>query len=65
VAANAGAAGAVAKPVNADAGGEEKGRAAPTAKDMGGTTSPKQGPAPKPVTAQATGVNTKTPFPKA
>jgi hypothetical protein len=65
VAANAGARGAVAKPVNSDASGEEKGRTAPTAKDMGGTTSPKQGPAPKPVTAQAAGVNTKTPFPKA
>jgi hypothetical protein len=65
VAANAGAKGAVAKPVNSDAGGEEKGRTAPTAQDMGGTTSPKQAPAPKPVTAQASGVNTKTPFPKA
>jgi hypothetical protein len=65
VAANSGAKGAVAKPVNSDAGGEEKGRAAPTAKDMGGTTAPKQAPAPKPVTAQASGVNTKTPFPKA
>jgi hypothetical protein len=65
VAANAGARGAVAKPVNPDAGGEEKGRTAPTAKDMGGTTSPKQGPATKPVTAQAAGVNTRTPFPKA
>ena len=65
VAANAGAKGAVAKPVNSDAGGEEKGRTAPTAQDMGGTTSPKQAPAPKPVTAQAAGVNTKTPFPKA
>jgi hypothetical protein len=65
VAANAGAKGAVAKPVNPDAGGEEKGRTAPTAKDMGGTTSPKQGPATKPVTAQAAGVNTRTPFPKA
>ncbi len=65
VAANAGARGAVAKPVNPDAGGEEKGRPAPTAKDMGGTSSPKQGPATKPVTAQASGVNTRTPFPKA
>jgi hypothetical protein len=65
VAANSGAKGAVAKPVNSDASGEEKGRTAPTAKDMGGTTAPKQAPAPKPVTAQATGVNTKTPFPKA
>ena len=64
VAANAGAAGAVAKPVSTT-GAEAKGRTAPTAKDMGGTTSPKQGPAPKPVTAQASGVNTKTPFPKA
>jgi hypothetical protein len=64
VAANAGAAGAVAKPVSTT-GAEAKGRPAPTAKDMGGTTSPKQGPAPKPVTAQASGVNTKTPFPKA
>jgi len=64
VAANSGAKGAVAKPVNADAGGEEKGRTAPQAKDMGGTTSPKQGPATKPHLAQATGVNTKTPFPK-
>jgi hypothetical protein len=64
VAANAGAAGAVAKPVSTT-GAEAKGRPAPTAKDMGGTTSPKQGPAPKPVTSQASGVNTKTPFPKA
>jgi hypothetical protein len=64
VAANSGAVGAAAKPVNMDTGGEEKGRPAPTAKDMGGTTSPKQGPATKPHLAQATGVNTKTPFPK-
>jgi hypothetical protein len=64
VAANAGVAGAVAKPVTTT-GAEAKGRPAPTAKDMGGTTSPKQGPATKPVTAQATGVNTRTPFPKA
>ena len=64
VAANSGAVGAAAKPVNVDTGGEEKGRPAPTAKDMGGTTSPKQGPATKPHLAQATGVNTKTPFPK-
>ena len=52
VAANAGAKGPVGgtvKPV-AVTGGEAKGRPAPTAKDMGGTTSPKQGPAPKPVT---------------
>ena len=64
VAANSGAKGAVAKPVDMEDGGEEKGRAAPTAKDMGGTTSPKQGPATKPVTTQAAGVNTRTPFPK-
>jgi hypothetical protein len=64
VAANSGATGAVAKPVSTT-GAEAKGRPAPTAKDMGGTTSPKQGPATKPVTAQASGVNTKTPFPKA
>jgi hypothetical protein len=64
VAANAGAAGAVAKPVSTT-GAEAKGRPAPAAKDMGGTTSPKQGPATKPVTAQASGVNTRTPFPKA
>jgi hypothetical protein len=63
VAANSGAAGMAAKPVHAT-GTEAKGRPAPQAKDMGGTTSPKQGPAPKPVTTQATGVNTKTPFPK-
>ncbi|CAB4138056.1 hypothetical protein UFOVP328_249 [uncultured Caudovirales phage] len=63
VAANAGAAGAVAKPVSTT-GAEAKGRPAPTAKDMGGTTAPKQSAAPKPVTTQAAGVNTKTPFPK-
>jgi len=66
VAANAGAKGPIGntvKPVSVT-GGEAKGRPAPTAKDLGGTTSPKQGPAPKPVTTQAAGVNTKTPFPK-
>jgi hypothetical protein len=62
VAANSGAKGMDGKPVNVDAGGEEKGRPAPTAKDMGGTTSPKQGPAPKPHLAQASGVNTKSPY---
>lgn len=45
---NAGAKGAEAKP--AMSSGEEKGRAAPSAQDMGGTTSPDQKPAPKPVT---------------
>jgi hypothetical protein len=64
VAANSGAAGMASKPVHMT-GTEAKGRPAPTAKDMGGTTSPKQGPATKPVTAQASGVNTRTPFPKA
>jgi hypothetical protein len=61
---NSGAKGAVARPVDPDTGGEEKGRPAPSAKDMGMTTSPKQGPATKPHLAQATGVNTRTPFPK-
>jgi len=64
VAANAGAKGAMAEPVKMT-GDVAHGRPAPSAKDMGGTTSPKQGPAPKPVTTQAAGVNTKTPFPKA
>jgi hypothetical protein len=72
VAANSGAVGAAARPVNVDAGGEEKGRTAPQAKDMVGRVqnTPAQGSvkmdsAPKPVTAQASGVNTRTPFPKA
>ena len=66
VAANSGARGAVAKPVHA-AGGEEKGRAAPTAKDVGVTPTQDAGSkafktaAPKPVTTQAAGVNTKSP----
>ena len=67
VAANAGAKGPIGstvKPVSVT-GGEAKGRPAPTAKDMGGTTSPKQGPATKPVTTQASGVNTKSPVAKA
>ena len=59
VAANAGAKGAMAKPVAAGSA-EEKGRPAPSAKDMGGTTSPKQGPATKPHLAQATDVNNKS-----
>jgi len=59
VAANAGAKGAMAKPVSAGSA-EEKGRPAPSAKDMGGTTSPKQGPATKPHLAQATDVNNKS-----
>lgn len=70
VAANSGAKGAVAKPVNADAGGEEKGRTAPTAKDIMGDVqntpakaTVKQAPATKPHLAQAAGVNTKSPLP--
>lgn len=67
VAANAGAKGPIGnsvKPVT-PTGTEAKGRPAPTAKDLGGTTSPKQGPATKPVTSQASGVNTKSPVAKA
>jgi hypothetical protein len=71
VAANSGARGAVAKPVNPDAGGEEKGRTAPGTKDLisdfqnkAGAGMKDQKAAPKPVTAQASGVNTRTPFPK-
>lgn len=66
VAANAGAKGPIGntvKPVT-PTGTEAKGRPAPTAKDLGGTTSPKQGPATKPVTTQASGVNTKSPLAK-
>jgi hypothetical protein len=59
VAANSGARGAMAHPVKANGDGGN-GRPAPTAKDMGMTTSPKQSPAPKPHLAQATGVNTKS-----
>ena len=70
VAANAGAKGAVAKPVHAT-GTEAQGRPAPTAKDAIGKVgnTPAQGtqkptPATKPHLAQATGVNTKSPLPK-
>jgi hypothetical protein len=42
-------------------GDTAQGRSAPAAKDMGMTTSPAQGTAPKPVTTQAAGVNTKSP----
>ena len=66
VAANAGAKGPIGnsvKPVQSDTA-TEKGRPAPKAEDLGGTTSPKQGPATKAHTAQATGVNTKSPVPK-
>ena len=70
VANNSGAAGMQGKPVHAT-GGEEKGRPAPTAKDLIGDFQNKAGAgmkdqkaAPKPVTAQAAGVNARTPFPK-
>jgi len=61
VAANAGAKGAAANPVKASQG-QENGRPAPKAQDMGATTSPKQSPATKPTTSQASGVNTKSPL---
>jgi hypothetical protein len=57
---NSGAKGAEAKPVS-ETGGEEKGRTAPSAQDQGGTTQPDMKAAPKPTTAQASGVNTKSP----
>jgi len=57
---NSGAKGAEAKPVS-ETGSEEKGRTAPSAQDMGGTTQPDMKAAPKPTTAQASGVNTKSP----
>lgn len=69
VAANSGATGMAGKPVHAT-GGEEKGRTAPTAKDVGVTPTQDAGSkafktaAPKPVTSQAAGVNARTPFPK-
>jgi len=62
VAANSGARGALAKPVHTT-GETAQGRPAPSAKDMGSTTAPKQAPAPKPVTSQASGVNNKSPLP--
>ena len=68
--ANSGSKGSVAKPVNFDAGNNgEKGRPAPTAKDVDGASGFQNQPgknakalsaAPKPVTAQASGVNTKS-----
>ena len=59
VAFNSGAKGSMAKPVHAT-GGEEKGRPAPQAKDMGSTTEPNVKPATKPHLAQAAGVNNKS-----
>jgi hypothetical protein len=60
VAANSGAKGMQGSPVRMT-GDTAQGRPAPSVKDMGMTTSPKQGTAPKPVTTQAAGVNTKSP----
>jgi len=71
IAANSGARGAMAQPVKMT-GDTAQGRPAPTTKDLIGKVgnSPAQGTqdpkaAPKPVTSQAAGVNTRTPFPKA
>jgi hypothetical protein len=71
VAANSGARGAMAQPVKMT-GDTAQGRPAPTTKDLIGKVgnTPAQGTqdpkaAPKPVTTQAAGVNTRTPFPKA
>jgi hypothetical protein len=68
VAANSGARGMDGKPVMST-GADEKGRSAPTAKDMisdvqnaPAKSTVKQGPATKPHLAQATGVNTKSPY---
>ena len=60
VAANSGAKGMAARPVRTT-DGATAGRANPAVKDMGMTTSPAQGAAPKPVSTQAAGVNTKSP----
>ena len=68
--ANSGQKGMDSHPVDFDKGGDEKGRPAPTAKDVEGASSfqnvpgnqkgPKLSPAPKPVTSQAEGTNTKS-----
>ena len=70
VAANSGAVGAAAQPVKMT-GDVAQGRPAPSTKDLIGKvqntpaqSTVKQDPATKPHLAQATGVNTKTPFPK-
>ena len=66
--ANSGSKGSVAKPVNFDSS-SENGRSTPTAKDVDGSSAWQNQPgknakalssAPKPVTAQASGVNTKS-----
>jgi hypothetical protein len=71
VAANSGAAGMAAKPVHMT-GTEAKGRPDPTAKELisdfqnkAGANMKDQHAAPKPVTSQASGVNTKSPLAKA
>ena len=71
VAANSGARGAMAQPVKMT-GDTAQGRPAPTTKDLIGRVgnSPAQGvqspkAAPKPVTGQPSGVNTRSPLPKA
>ena len=67
---NSGAVGAMAHPVKMT-GDTAEGRPAPATKELIGKVQNSVGgkktmsPAPKPVTSQATGVNTKTPFPKA
>jgi len=67
---NSGKVGAMAQPVKMT-GDTAQGRPAPTTKELIGKVQNSVGgkktmsPAPKPVTAQASGVNTKTPFPKA
>ncbi len=68
--ANSGQKGMDSHPVDFDKGSDEKGRPAPTAKDVDGASSfqnvpgnnkgPKLSPAPKPVTSQAEGTNTKS-----
>ena len=69
VANNSGAAGMASKPVSTT-GGEEKGRPAPTAKDLGVTPTQDAGnkafksAAPAPVKTQAAGVNARSPLPK-
>ena len=67
---NSGARGMAASPVR-PTGTEAKGRPAPTTKELIGKVgnspaqgAPKLAPAPKPVTAQAAGVNARTPFPR-
>jgi hypothetical protein len=61
VAANSGAKGSAAKPVNFDDGNKgAQGRPTPKSQDMGNTTKPDVKPAPKPELAQASGVNTKS-----